>query len=458
MQASEPNDETAALDPQLLRRAWSSRRSTPEVDCGRFPIKRVVGRTVTVSADIHADGHDVLAAALLCPPRGRRARGWKRRWSRSATTGGGRPSRSRRSASTSTPSRAGSTASPPGGTSCRRSSAPGRTSRASCSKAPRSCAAIGRQDDSSPRRRRSRTATRRWRSGVPLALAESLRAGAGGAQRSRAGRRATTASSASSSNRCGRGSARGTRCSRARPAPIRRGAPRSTKPPRGCPTSRRWASTSSTCRRSIRSAGASARARTTRSTAGPDDPGSPWAIGRHEGGHKAVEPGLGTLDDFDRFVEAARAPRPRDRARHRLPGSPDHPYVSDASRVVPPAARRHDQVRGEPAEEVPGHLSVRLRVRRLAGALDELKRVIVFWIEHGVRIFRVDNPHTKPFRVLGVGDRRDQAAASRRDLPVRGVHAAEGDAVPREVRLLAVVHLLHLAQHEGGDRRSTSPS
>ena len=76
---------------------------------------------------------------------------------------------------------------------------------------------------------------------------------------------------------------------------------RSAMSRRFCRTSRGWASTSSTCRRSTRSAAHTARARTTRSTAKPDDPGSPWAIGSPEGGHKPIHPELGTLEDFRRL-------------------------------------------------------------------------------------------------------------------------------------------------------------
>ena len=77
----------------------------------------------------------------------------------------------------------------------------------------------------------------------------------------------------------------------------------------------------------------------------------------------------------------------------------------------------------------------------------ELKSVIEFWIGHGVKIFRVDNPHTKPFRFWEWAIAEIKRAIPGHDLPVGGVHAAEGDAVPRQVRLLAVVHLLHLAKH-----------
>ena len=87
------------------------------------------------------------------------------------------------------------------------------------------------------------------------------------------------------------------------------------------------------------------------------------------------------------------------------------------------------------------------------GIYTEIRRVLQVWIDHGVTLFRVDNPHTKPLdfweRILAVGARRPP----RRDLPVRGVHAAGDDADARQDRLPPVVHVLHLAQHEGRDHR-----
>ena len=84
---------------------------------------------------------------------------------------------------------------------------------------------------------------------------------------------------------------------------------------------------------------------------------------------------------------------------------------------------------------------------------DELKSVFEFWVGHGVKIFRVDNPHTKPFAFWEWCIARAEAEASRADLPRRGVHAPARDAQAGQARLHAVVHLLHLAQHEGGAGR-----
>jgi starch synthase (maltosyl-transferring) len=133
-------------------------------------------------------------------------------------------------------------------------------------------------------------------------------------------------------------------------------------------------------------------------TPGPNDPGSPWAIGSEEGGHKAVEPGLGTLDDFARFVEAA--------ARHGLEvaldlayqASPDHPYVSEH----PEWFRRRPDGTIKYAENPPKKYQdiypINFESDDWQELWVELKSVIDFWIARGVTIFRVDNPHTKPFR------------------------------------------------------------
>ena len=131
---------------------------------------------------------------------------------------------------------------------------------------------------------------------------------------------------------------------------------------------------------------------------GPDDVGSPWAIGAEPGGHDAVEPGLGTLEDFDRFVEPRSAAASRSRS---ISPTGPHPIIhacQGASGVVPPAPGRHDQVRGEPAQEIPGHLPINFESAEWQALWIELKRIVEFWIGHGVTIFRVDNPHTKPFR------------------------------------------------------------
>jgi starch synthase (maltosyl-transferring) len=132
-------------------------------------------------------------------------------------------------------------------------------------------------------------------------------------------------------------------------------------------------------------------------TAGPDDPGSPWAIGAAEGGHTAIEPGLGTLDDFDRFVAAAAAQRLEIALDIAFQASPDHPYVTEH----PEWFRRRPDGTIKYAENPPKKYQdiypFDFESDDWPALWRELKGVIDFWIARGVKIFRVDNPHTKPF-------------------------------------------------------------
>ena len=150
-------------------------------------------------------------------------------------------------------------------------------------------------------------------------------------------------------------------------------------------------------------------------------------------------------------AQAARA-RHRGRARHRLPVRARPPVGAGAPGVVPHAARRHDPVRREPAQEIPGHLSVRLRDRRLARAVGGAARACsCSGSTQGVTHLPRRQPAHQAVPVLGVGDRaRSSASIPDVHLPRRGVHPAEGDVPARQARLHAVVHLLHLAQHASG--------
>ena len=161
-------------------------------------------------------------------------------------------------------------------------------------------------------------------------------------------------------------------------------------------------------------------------------------------------PELGTLDDFRRLVAQAARPRHRDRAGHRVPVRARPSVRQRASGVVPLAARRHHPVRREPAEEVPGHLPVRLRERGLAGAVGRAEeRVRSLDRRRACSIFRVDNPHTKPFAFWEwvIGEVKRDASRTSIFL-AEAFTRPEGDAPAGQARLHAVVHLLHLAQHQ----------
>jgi starch synthase (maltosyl-transferring) len=133
-------------------------------------------------------------------------------------------------------------------------------------------------------------------------------------------------------------------------------------------------------------------------TPGPDDPGSPWAIGSDEGGHTAIDPGLGTVEDFDRFVAAAAAHGLEIALDIAFQASPDHPYV----REHPEWFRRRPDGTIKYAENPPKKYQdlypINFDSDNWQALWHELKGIFEFWIGHGVKIFRVDNPHTKPFR------------------------------------------------------------
>jgi starch synthase (maltosyl-transferring) len=132
-------------------------------------------------------------------------------------------------------------------------------------------------------------------------------------------------------------------------------------------------------------------------TAGPDDPGSPWAIGGSAGGHTAVEPALGTLADFDHFVRVAREHGLEvalDFAPH---CSPDHPWIREHPDWF--AHRPDGSIKC--AENPPYTFDDIVPLDFWCDDREALwaacRDVLAFWIARGVRAFRVDNPHTKPF-------------------------------------------------------------
>ena len=133
-------------------------------------------------------------------------------------------------------------------------------------------------------------------------------------------------------------------------------------------------------------------------TAAEGDPGSPYAIGAAEGGHDAVHPELGTLEDFRGFVAACKRLDMEVALDFAVQCSPDHPWLKQHPqwfRRRPDGSMRYAENPPKKYEDIvnPDFSS------EDAGALwNALRDVVLFWIEQGVKIFRVDNPHTKPFR------------------------------------------------------------
>ncbi|MCI0483048.1 MAG: alpha-1,4-glucan--maltose-1-phosphate maltosyltransferase [candidate division NC10 bacterium] len=132
--------------------------------------------------------------------------------------------------------------------------------------------------------------------------------------------------------------------------------------------------------------------------AGPDDPGSPWAIGSGEGGHKAVHPQLGTLDDFRRLLAKARAYGIEIALDIAFQCSPDHPYVKEHPESFRWRPDGTIQYAENPPKKYEDIYPFEFETEDWQQLWDELRSIVLFWIDQGVRIFRVDNPHTKPFR------------------------------------------------------------
>lgn len=131
------------------------------------------------------------------------------------------------------------------------------------------------------------------------------------------------------------------------------------------------------------------------------DPGSPYAIGNEQGGHDAVEPSLGTIEDFDRFEKAVRAHGMELALDFAINCSPDHPYVTEHPEWF---AHRPDgtiKYAENPPKKYQDIYNVDFYCKDWRGLWSEMKRVILFWVDHGVKIFRVDNPHTKPVAFWG---------------------------------------------------------
>jgi len=129
----------------------------------------------------------------------------------------------------------------------------------------------------------------------------------------------------------------------------------------------------------------------------PGDPGSPWAIGDETGGHKAVHPDLGTLEDFDRFVAAARDLGMEVALDFAIQCSPDHPYVREHPEWFyrrPDGSIRYAE---NPPKKYQDIYPLNFYCQDREALWDELRSIVLFWISHGVHTFRVDNPHTKPF-------------------------------------------------------------
>jgi starch synthase (maltosyl-transferring) len=161
------------------------------------------------------------------------------------------------------------------------------------------------------------------------------------------------------------------------------------------------------------------------------DVGSPWAIGSEEGGFTAVHPALGTLDDFTALVGAAREFGLEIALDYALQCSPDHPWVRQHPEwffIRPDGSVRYAE---NPPKKYEDIYPLNFWCADRQGLWNACRDVIVFWIECGVRVFRVDNPHTKPFAFW------EWLLADVRERHPDAIFLAEAFTRPKRMRALA---------------------
>lgn len=128
-----------------------------------------------------------------------------------------------------------------------------------------------------------------------------------------------------------------------------------------------------------------------------DDVGSPWAIGLGDGGHRSVHPQLGTLEDFDALVRAAGEKNIRIALDIAFQCSPDHPYVKQHPEWFYHRPDGTIKYAENPPKKYEDIYPIDFECDQWESLWEELTDVVRFWVKHGVHIFRIDNPHTKPY-------------------------------------------------------------
>lgn len=132
-------------------------------------------------------------------------------------------------------------------------------------------------------------------------------------------------------------------------------------------------------------------------TRNPQDPGSPWAIGSSEGGHKSVHPQLGEMKDFVNLIEEARKNGMEVALDLAFHCSPDHPYVQKHPEWFRWRPDGSVQFAENPPKKYEDIIPLNFETSSWKELWEELKSVVLFWVDKGIRMFRVDNPHTKSF-------------------------------------------------------------
>ena len=180
----------------------------------------------------------------------------------------------------------------------------------------------------------------------------------------------------------------------------------------------------------------------------------PYAIGNRHlgcpngGGHKDIEPSLGTLEDFAWLEKKIRGRGMEIALDFAINCSPDHPYVPEHPEWFYKRPDGTIKYAENPPKKYEDIYPLNFRCANWQELWEEMTSIILFWAEHGVRIFRVDNPHTKPvafweFLISGVREKFPG-----HDFSLGGFYAAENDESAGQSRLHPELHLFHLAHGE----------
>ena len=129
----------------------------------------------------------------------------------------------------------------------------------------------------------------------------------------------------------------------------------------------------------------------------PAEPGSPWGIGAAEGGHTAIHPQFGTFADFQHLLMKAKEHNLEIALDLALQCSPDHPYVTQHPQWFKHRPDGSIQYAENPPKKYQDIYPFHFQSEQWPALWEECLNIVLFWIKKGVRIFRVDNPHTKPF-------------------------------------------------------------
>ncbi len=189
--------------------------------------------------------------------------------------------------------------------------------------------------------------------------------------------------------------------------------------------------------------------------AGPDDPGSPWAIGSEAGGHTAIHPELGTFDDFGHLLAELKRHDMELALDLAFQCSPDHPWVQEHPEWFRHRADGTIRYAENPPKKYEDIYPLDFETKDREGLWHALLGVVLFWMREGGPDLPRRQPAHEAVRLLGVAARGGQERASRRPVPVGGVHPPARDGAPGQDRLRSVLHVLHVAADQAGADRRT---